>query len=178
MIFAMILPGILATLRKSLLAILVFTVSLFPIAQVWDRTLSDEEMARSAEKKTEEGALRFRTAAPVLGMGEGARQFDRRGAAYSMRDGWAGWDRPTLGSWVAVPFLIGTDGWVLFVHRPAGGRPLTFHRKHANVPRLAREAGDGPDAKQLTFSVAGDSGSALRAPPMRKDLRFHGHQPL
>jgi alpha-glucosidase len=68
----------------------------------------------------EDGALRFRTAAPVLGMGEGARQFDRRGAAYSMRDGWAGWDRPTLGSWVAVPFLIGTDGWALFVHHPAG----------------------------------------------------------
>ncbi len=68
----------------------------------------------------EDGAVRFRTDAPALGMGEGARQFDRRGAAYSMRDGWAGWDRPTLGSWVAVPFLIGTDGWALFVHRPAG----------------------------------------------------------
>jgi alpha-glucosidase (family GH31 glycosyl hydrolase) len=68
----------------------------------------------------DDGAMSFRTGAPVLGMGEGARQFDRRGAAYSMRDGWAGWDRPVLGSWVAVPFLIGTDGWAFFVHHPGG----------------------------------------------------------
>jgi alpha-glucosidase/alpha-D-xyloside xylohydrolase len=72
----------------------------------------------------DDGAIQFRTAAPVLGMGEGARQFDRRGALYSMRDGWAGWNRPILGSWVAVPFLIGTDGWALFVHHPRGGFDL------------------------------------------------------
>ena len=56
----------------------------------------------------------------VLGMGEGAKQFDRRGAKYSMSDGWGAWERPTLGSWVAVPFLVGTDGWAFFVHHPLG----------------------------------------------------------
>jgi alpha-glucosidase (family GH31 glycosyl hydrolase) len=65
-------------------------------------------------------AMTFRTAAPVLGMGEGAQQFDRRGAKYDMKDGWGAWERPTLGSWVAVPFLIGTDGWALLVHHPQG----------------------------------------------------------
>jgi alpha-glucosidase/alpha-D-xyloside xylohydrolase len=64
------------------------------------------------------GAVSFRAAAPVLGMGEGARQFDRRGSLYSFRDGWGAWQLATYGSWVAVPFLIGTDGWALFVHQP------------------------------------------------------------
>ena len=37
-----------------------------------------------------------------------------------MKDGWGAWDRPTFGSWVAVPFLIGSDGWAIFVHSPVG----------------------------------------------------------
>lgn len=67
-----------------------------------------------------DGTISFRADAPILGMGEGARQFDRRGGLYTMRDGWGAWNLPTLGSWVAVPFLIGTDGWAFFVHHPRG----------------------------------------------------------
>ncbi len=67
-----------------------------------------------------DGTMSFRAQAPVLGMGEGAQQFDRRGARYTMRDGWGAWERPTHGSWVAVPFLVGTDGWALLVHHPLG----------------------------------------------------------
>jgi alpha-glucosidase/alpha-D-xyloside xylohydrolase len=37
-----------------------------------------------------------------------------------MRDGWGAWERPTHGSWVAAPFLVGTDGWALLVHHPVG----------------------------------------------------------
>jgi alpha-glucosidase/alpha-D-xyloside xylohydrolase len=64
--------------------------------------------------------MSFRAEAAVLGMGEGAQQLDRRGALYSMRDGWGAWERPTHGSWVAVPLLIGADGWTLFVQHPLG----------------------------------------------------------
>jgi alpha-glucosidase/alpha-D-xyloside xylohydrolase len=67
-----------------------------------------------------DGAVSFRANAPILGMGEGARQFDRRGGLYTMKDGWGAWNLPILGSWVAVPFLIGTDGWAFFVHHPRG----------------------------------------------------------
>ena len=67
-----------------------------------------------------DGTLSFRANAPILGMGEGARQFDRRGGLYTMKDGWGAWNLPILGSWVAVPFLIGTDGWAFFVHYPRG----------------------------------------------------------
>ena len=64
--------------------------------------------------------VRFRTEAPVLGLGEGAQQFDRRGAFYPMEPSWGGWNRPVLGSVVPSPFVIGTDGWALFAHRPEG----------------------------------------------------------
>jgi alpha-glucosidase/alpha-D-xyloside xylohydrolase len=67
-----------------------------------------------------DGTMKFRAAAPVLGMGEGAKQFDRRGELYSFKDGWGAWNLAIYGSWVAVPFLIGTDGWALFVHHPRG----------------------------------------------------------
>jgi alpha-glucosidase/alpha-D-xyloside xylohydrolase len=67
-----------------------------------------------------DGTMSFCATAPILGMGEGARQFDRRGGLYTMKDGWGAWNLPTLGSWVAVPFLIGTDGWAFFVHHPRG----------------------------------------------------------
>jgi len=62
----------------------------------------------------------FHTDAPVLGLGEGAQQFDRRGALYPMEPSWGGWNRPVLGSVVPSPFLIGTDGWALLAHRPEG----------------------------------------------------------
>jgi alpha-glucosidase (family GH31 glycosyl hydrolase) len=65
-------------------------------------------------------AVSFRTTAPVLGLGEGAKQFDRRGALYPMEPSWGGWNRPVFGSVVPSPFVIGTDGWALFAHRPEG----------------------------------------------------------
>jgi alpha-glucosidase/alpha-D-xyloside xylohydrolase len=62
----------------------------------------------------------FRTEATLLGLGEGAQQFDRRGAFYPMEPSWGGWNRPVLGSVVPSPFVIGTEGWALFAHRPEG----------------------------------------------------------
>jgi alpha-glucosidase/alpha-D-xyloside xylohydrolase len=81
---------------------------------------SNGDAIQSLQFDEDGGTVSFRAAAPVLGMGEGAQQFDRRGARYTMRDGWGAWERPTHGSWVAVPFLIGTDRWALFVHHPLG----------------------------------------------------------
>ena len=72
------------------------------------------------ERAATNAAVAFRTEATVLGLGEGAQQFDRRGALYPMEPGWGAWNRPVLGSVVPSPFLIGTDGWALFAHRPEG----------------------------------------------------------
>ena len=65
-------------------------------------------------------AVAFNTGGPVLGLGEGAQQFDRRGALYPMEPSWGGWNRPVLGSVVPSPFIIGTEGWAIFAHRPEG----------------------------------------------------------
>ena len=62
----------------------------------------------------------FRTDAPVLGLGEGANQFDRRGHFYRMINGQIAPFLATHGGTIPVPFLIGTDGWGIFVYQPWG----------------------------------------------------------
>ncbi len=57
---------------------------------------------------------------PVLGLGEGGAQFDRRGSVDRMRSGQGGYRLRTHGGRVPIPWLIGTAGWAMFVHEPAG----------------------------------------------------------
>ncbi len=115
-----------------------------------------------------DGAVKFRAAAPVLGMGEGARQFDRRGAAYSFRDGWGAWDLPTYGSWVAVPFLIGTDGWALLVHQPRG--QFDLRERDASF----KPAGDQRDLPVELFVIAWDQPADV----LREYVRLTGRAPM
>jgi len=81
----------------------------------------------------------FRTDATVLGLGEGAQQFDRRGACYPMEPSWGGWNRPVLGSVVPSPFVIGTEGWALFAHQPEGQFDLR-HGRGRFIPRYPTNA--------------------------------------
>ena len=62
---------------------------------------------------------------PVLGLGEGGPQFDRRGAVDRMQSGQGGYRLSTHGGRVPVPWLIGTAGWAMFVHQPYGSFDLT-----------------------------------------------------
>jgi alpha-glucosidase (family GH31 glycosyl hydrolase) len=62
---------------------------------------------------------------PILGLGEGGPQFDRRGSADRMRSGQGGYQLRTHGGRVPVAWLIGTSGWALFVHHPFGTFDLT-----------------------------------------------------
>ena len=78
-------------------------------------------------------AITFRTEGPVLGLGEGAQQFDRRGALYPMEPSWGGWNRAVLGSVVPSPFIIGTEGWALFFHMPEGR--LDLREKGRFIPK-------------------------------------------
>ena len=86
-----------------------------------------QELVFDREPGTNAG-VSFSTAAPVFGLGEGAQQFDRRGAFYPMEPGWGAWNRPVLGSVVPSPFVIGTEGWALFAHRPEGHFDLRAQR--------------------------------------------------
>jgi hypothetical protein len=58
LLFAFIAPEILSALRNPIVARIGFAIALFPIAQAWDRTLSDEERARRSENKIELSELR------------------------------------------------------------------------------------------------------------------------
>ena len=81
---------------------------------------SDGRLVQHLTFETTSNAVAFHMAGPVFGLGEGAQQFNRRGALYPMEPSWGGWNRPVLGSVVPSPFLIGPEGWALFVHRPEG----------------------------------------------------------
>lgn len=73
-----------------------------------------------------DGAVTFRLGeGPVLGLGEGGPQFDRRGSFDRMRSGQGGYRLRTHGGRVPIPWLVGTSGWGLFVHRPYGTFDLT-----------------------------------------------------
>jgi alpha-glucosidase (family GH31 glycosyl hydrolase) len=62
---------------------------------------------------------------PLLGLGEGGAQFDRRGFADTGRNGQGAYKLRTHGARVAIPWLIGASGWAMFVHRPHGTFDLT-----------------------------------------------------
>jgi alpha-glucosidase (family GH31 glycosyl hydrolase) len=67
------------------------------------------------------GQLQFMAGnAPLLGFGEGGAQFDRRGVVDTMRNGQGGYQLRTHGGRVPIQWLIGTEGWGLFVHQPVG----------------------------------------------------------
>jgi alpha-glucosidase (family GH31 glycosyl hydrolase) len=67
------------------------------------------------------GGFSFRLGdGPILGLGEGGRQFDRRGSVDNMRSGQGGYALRTHGGRVPVPWLVGTAGWAMFVHQPSG----------------------------------------------------------
>ena len=66
------------------------------------------------------GTMSFHTDAPVFGLGEGEKQFDRRGSLYPMINGQRAPMLATHGTTIPVPFLIGADGWCIFVRGPWG----------------------------------------------------------
>jgi alpha-glucosidase (family GH31 glycosyl hydrolase) len=55
---------------------------------------------------------------PLLGLGEGGPQFDRKGSTDRMRNGQGGYQLRTHGGRVPIQFLIGTDGWGMYIHQP------------------------------------------------------------
>ena len=70
---------------------------------------------------TETGNASFAVGnSPLLGLGEGGPQFDRRGSTDRMVSGQGGYRLATHGGRVPIPWLIGTAGWAMFIHQPFG----------------------------------------------------------
>ncbi len=74
---------------------------------------------------------------PLLGLGEGGPQFDRKGTVETMRSGQAGYRLATHGGRVPVQWMVGTDGWGMFIHHPLGAFDFT------GVEGRFTPAGDG-----------------------------------
>src|SRR5262249_5661767 len=62
---------------------------------------------------------------PLLGLGEGRPQFDRKGSIDAMRSGQGGYQLRTHGRHVPIQWLVGTDGWAIFIHQPLGSFDFT-----------------------------------------------------
>jgi alpha-glucosidase (family GH31 glycosyl hydrolase) len=79
------------------------------------------ETVQQLKVEQESGMVSFETGkSPLLGLGEGGSQFDRRGSTDAMRSGQGGYQLATHGGRVPIPWLIGTSGWAMFIHQPFG----------------------------------------------------------
>jgi alpha-glucosidase/alpha-D-xyloside xylohydrolase len=79
------------------------------------------EVIQRLEINRDTGVVSFITGnEPLLGLGEGGPQFDRRGSVDTMRSGQGGYQLATHGGRVPIPWLIGTAGWAMYIHHPFG----------------------------------------------------------
>ena len=62
---------------------------------------------------------------PLLGLGQGGPQFDRRGNVDRMDSGQGGYQLATHGAKVPIQLAIGTSGWAMYIHQPLGAYDLT-----------------------------------------------------
>ena len=90
--------------------------------RVWSKT----HLVQELRADTTSGALSFRLGrGPLLGLGEGGPQFDRRGSIDEMKSGQDGYRLRTHGGRVPIQWIVGTDGWGLYIHHPLGTFDLT-----------------------------------------------------
>lgn len=86
-------------------------------------------------------AITFHTDAPVLGLGEGGDQFDRRGFNFPLINGQR-YKLAELGARAFSPFLIGTEGWGMFAASPRGSFDLRGGRGAINLENAAPGVAD------------------------------------
>jgi alpha-glucosidase/alpha-D-xyloside xylohydrolase len=92
-------------------------------------TTSQGKTVQQLAVEEETGIVSFHTGdAPLLGLGEGGPQFDRRGSTDRMHSGQGGYRLATHGGRVPIPWLIGTSGWAMFFHQPFGTFDFTGPR--------------------------------------------------
>ena len=102
-----------------------FRVTLSPQPLVVTVRRADDSFVQELSFNASAGTnqISFRTTAPVLGLGEGGDQFDRRGKNFPLINGQR-YKLAELGARCYSPFLIGTEGWALFVDSPRGSFDL------------------------------------------------------
>jgi hypothetical protein len=87
-----------------------------------------------------DGNVSFATGnSPMLGLGEGGPQFDRRGSTDPMVSGQGGYRLETHGGRVPIPWIISTEGWAMLFHQPFGTFDFTgpLSKFHPSSPDAA-----------------------------------------
>ncbi|HVT80385.1 MAG TPA: TIM-barrel domain-containing protein, partial [Phycisphaerae bacterium] len=126
----------------------------------------DGKVLQELKFRDTDGSFAFHTEAVTVGLGEGRQQFDRRGYYFNFQNG-QNTLLQTHGATVPSPFLIGVDGWGMFIHNPSPNG--------ARQPNMAWGQFDmrGEDVPPL---VAGGRGGAANAdtnltPPAERPTR-------
>jgi alpha-glucosidase/alpha-D-xyloside xylohydrolase len=102
---------------------LTVTVSTGPAIQI---KAKDGRLVQELKFDPTNGSISFHLGdGPILGLGQGGPQFDRRGNLDRMVSGQGGYRLHTHGGKVPIQFIIGTSGWAMFVHYPLGAFDLT-----------------------------------------------------
>jgi alpha-glucosidase/alpha-D-xyloside xylohydrolase len=101
---------------------LVVKLSLSPLTIVVEATDGRaDKVVQQLRFDQQTGSMSFRIGdKPLLGLGEGGPQFDRRGSTDRMRSGQGGYQLRTHGGRVPIQWLIGTGGWAMYIHQPYG----------------------------------------------------------
>jgi alpha-glucosidase (family GH31 glycosyl hydrolase) len=87
---------------------------------------ADGRVVQQLQIDPENGTLRFPIGdGPLLGLGEGGPQFDRRGSTDAMKNGQGGYRLRTHGGRAPVQWLVGTAGWAMFIQHPQGSFDFT-----------------------------------------------------
>jgi alpha-glucosidase/alpha-D-xyloside xylohydrolase len=103
---------------------------------------------------------------PLLGLGPGGPQFDRKGTTDRMRSGQGGYQLGTNGGRVPIQWLVGTDGWGMYIHQPLGTFDFTGSEGKFAAPN---------DGLPLDVFVVSSSNPAEI---MREYARITGHAEL
>ncbi|MBM4094235.1 MAG: hypothetical protein FJ276_33230, partial [Planctomycetes bacterium] len=114
----------------------------------------------------EDGAMIFKTEAPVFGLGQGGGGMDRRGRVQSLADGYFAGDDTSR---IISPILIGADGWALFLPDLQEVRDHRSTRKAGLLGEFDLRNGQGiyrshdvPRAQRL-FLICADEPSQIMA---------------
>ena len=103
-----------------------FNIVISPNPLVITVKTAEREVLQKLTLSKETGALSFLLPeTPLLGLGQGGPQFDRRGSKDAMHSGQGGYRLATHGGRVPIPWLIGTGGWAILFHQPFGTFDLT-----------------------------------------------------
>ena len=109
------------------------------------------------------------------GFGEGGPQFDRKGThRQRMRNGQGGYQLRTHGGRVPIQWLVGTDGWGLFIHQPLGVVRFHGRRRAGSTPGRGSDRAAARRVRHSLEGSRGDHAPSTRGSPAMRNCRRSG----